>query len=190
MENRAGVDYSLGRSALLTGQLAKRREKRTFAYEPEADLNGFLFGARYSPLDFMKVLLKREFWGTEMTARNINFNKIEDSLKIILASHNSPYSLELKGGLKSPEYDIESGAKREKSALYGAQFNLRALNKIKFTSEITKKDESGMTGIDTLNTREEIKYKVNDDVDFSMNYEKEHSLFKNITTAFRLEARL
>lgn len=189
-ENRAGVDYSMSRNTLLTGQLAKRYEKRTFAYEPKADLNGFLLGARYSPLDFLKVLLKREFWGTDMTARNINFNKIEDSLKVILASHNSPYSLELKGGLKSPEYDIESGAKREKSAQYGAQFNVRALNKIRFTSEITKKDESGVTGVDTLNTREEIKYKVNDDIDFSMNYEKEHSIFKNISTAFRLEARL
>jgi len=189
-ENRAMMDYNLNEDLALTGQVAARNEKRTNAFEPAAALKGFLFGVKYNPLDFLKVLFKREFWDTDMPTRDMNFQKTDDSVKLIFAGQNSPYSLELKGSLLSNAYDLESGARRGGTTSGGALFNIKAGNRFKFSSEINQKAEEGPISPKIFTNREEIKYRVNDDMDFFLNFERERSLFTSINSTFKLEARL
>ncbi|HNY11110.1 MAG TPA: hypothetical protein PKK26_05915 [Candidatus Wallbacteria bacterium] len=190
LENRAMMDYNLNEALALTGQVAAKNEKRTNAFEPAAALKGFLFGVKYNPLDFLKVLFKREYWDTDMPSRDMNFQKTDDSVKLIFAGQNSPYSLELKGSLLSDGYDIESGARRGGVTSGGALFNIKAGNRLKFSSEINQKAEEGTISPKILSNREEIKYKVNDDMDFFLDFEHERSLFTSINSTFKLEARL
>lgn len=190
VENRAGLDYNLNSGTSVTGQVAARSERRTAAFEPRAEMGGVLLGAKYVPLDFLKVLFKREYWNVGMESRAREFAKSDDSVKFIIAPPGKPYTLELKGGVRSPEYDMDSGARRGVQKNGGAQFDVRAGSRLKFVSEIMQKENQDDGGLRTLNARQEVKYKVNDDMDFFFNIEKEKTLFTNIVSLFRLEARL
>ncbi len=189
-ENRLMLDYNYSRGLALSAQVANREEKRSFAYETRAGLKGALLGAKYSPLDFVKLLFKREIWDSALQTRGINFMKIEDSSKLIIAWPDRPYSLELKNYIKTPEYDLDSGAIRGKKVSNAAQFNLKAGSRLKFCSEISQSAEESSLSPKTNTARQEVKYKVNDDIDFFLNVEREKSFITNISSIFRLEAKL
>ena len=190
VENRMMLDYNYSSDLSLAAQAAVRDERRTAAYEPSAGLKGALLGAKYTPLDFIKLLVKREIWDSEMRTRAMNFIKIEDSAKVIVAWPDRPYSLELKNYTKTPEYDLESGAARGRKTSNAAAFNIKAGSKLKFSSELSRSVEENSISPKTDIARQEVKYKMNDDIDFFFNVERERSFISNITSTFRLEAKL
>lgn len=190
VENRVMLDYNHGSNLSLAAQAAVRGEERTAAFEPSASMKGALLGAKFTPADFVKLLVKREIWDSEMLTRGMNFTKIEDSARIIIAWPEKPYSLELKNYTKTPEYDLESGAPRGKKTSNGAEFNIKAGSKLKFTSELSRSVEDNSLSPKTNIARQEVKYKVNDDIDFFLKVEREKSFISNISSIFRLEAKL
>ena len=190
MENRVMMDYNLNKGLSLSGQVAERSEKRAFAFEPNAGLTGYLLGAKYLPIEFLKILYKREIWDSRMLTRGTDFQKTEDSIKMILAWPDRPYSFEVKNYLKSPEFDFESGAERGRQRTSAAQLNVRAGSKLKLISEINQSVEQNSVNPVTNKAKQEINYKINDDMDFFFNIEREKSLFSNISSTFKLEAKL
>ncbi len=190
LENRMMLDYNYASNLSLSAQAALRDERRSFAYEPRAEMKGALIGAKYVPLDFVKLLLKREMWDSNMISRGVNFMKIEDSAKMIIAWPDKPYSFELKNYIKTPEYDFDSGALRGKQTSNAAQFDIKAGSRLKLCSQISRTVEDNSLSPEINTLRQEVKYKMNDDMDMFFNIERERSFISSINSTFRLEARL
>ncbi len=190
VENRMMLDYNYSGELSLSAQAALRGEERSCAYEPRAELKSALFGAKYTPLDFVKLLIKREVWDSSMINRGINFTKIEDSAKVIIAWPHRPYSLEVKNYIKTPEYDFDSGALRGRQVNNAARLDIKAGSKFKLSSQVSQSIEENTLSPKINTVRQEVKYKMNDDMDFFFNVEREKSFISNISSIFRLEAKL
>jgi hypothetical protein len=190
VENRMMLDYNYSGDLSLSAQAALRDEERSYAYEPRAELKSALLGAKYTPLDFVKLLIKREVWDSSMISRGVNFTKIEDSAKVIIAWPDRPYSLEVKNHIKTPEYDFDSGALRGRQMNNAARLDIKAGSKFKLSSQVSQSVEENTLSSKINTVRQEVKYKMNDDMDFFFNVEREKSFISNISSIFRLEAKL
>ncbi len=190
VENRMMLDYNYSGDLSVSAQAALRDEERSYAYEPRAELKSALFGAKYTPVDFVKLLVKREVWDSSMVSRGVNFTKIEDSAKVIIAWPDRPYSLEFKNYIKTPEYDFDSGALRGRQISNAARLDIKAGSKFKLCSQVSQSVEQNSLSPKINTVRQEVKYKMNDDMDFFFNVEREKSFISSINSVFRLEAKL